>query len=476
LHPPVVVAPVLARPIDTTFVRIRPVRTVAVLRKPTDLVDRDDLGFVRTHLAYQSRGKPIYQLFRPVVILPPPRVKGGISITFVRRPYVTQFVTTRLFAPVVVNPFRPIARPLHVTLAPQRFGTPKSVLRKPTRVAPVLAPPVVVVLAPQTRGIPKSFLRRPVDLVDREDVGFVRVHLAYSLRGKPKSILRPPAVIDTRPQAFYLTTSLTYSSRGTPKSVLRFTAVVDSPQFDSTLLIHLAYQSRGAPKSFLKPPTVVTPATPYLRAVKTTFVRIRPVPTLHVVRRPVDLVDRDDLGFVRTHLAYSVSGKPMSFLRLPTVVFPFVARPTEITVVRRPTPKVVSHLVPPAVTVARKAQFEATVVFARIRPVAVHSRLKPPSVVGAGIVFRPVLTHLTYSSRGKPMFLLTPMGEGRQCFGTVTGFDFAPSVCGFDEGAVVTGSDFTDHVVTGSDSGATVTGTSAANGTVTGGDTKREGC
>jgi len=412
LQPPAVVAPVLARPIDTTFVRIRPVRTIAVVRKPTDLVDRDDLGSVRVHLAYSVRGKPIFQLFRPVVILPPPRVRGGTSISLVQPPRITQFVTARLFAPVVVNPFRPVARPPHVTLAPQRFGTPKSILRKPTRVAPVLAQPIAVSLAPQTRGTPKSVLRKPV-------------------------------VIDVRPQTYYLTTTLAYSVRGKPKSFLG---------------------------------------------------------------RPTDLVDQQDLGFVSVTLAYQSRGKTMSVLLPPTVVSAFLAAPINVTLVRRPTPSVVSRLIPPAVTAVPRAQHEAPIVFARIRPPRVHSllkppsvvaireniqtattfvtitpprvhsRLKPPTVVGAGIVFRPILTHLAYSSRGKPMWLLTPMGEGKQCYGTVTGFDFAPSVCGSDDGATVVGSTSSSMSVTGSDAGATATGTSAASGTVTGGDTKREGC
>jgi hypothetical protein len=206
------------------------------------------------------------------------------------------------------------------------------------------------------------------------------------------------------------------------------------------------------------------------------LVRITPAAVHSVLRKPVDLVDREDVGFVRVHLAYSVRGNPQSRLQPPTVVASVLASPVRVTLVRRPTPTVVSRLIPPAVPAVLKAEHGSLFAFARIRPVAVHSLLKPPTVVGAGIVFRPVFTHLAYSSRGKPMFLLGPMGEGQQCFGAVTGFDFAPSACGFDEAAVVTGSDSTSHVVTGSDFGATVTGTSAAGGTVTGGDTKREGC
>jgi hypothetical protein len=126
--------------------------------------------------------------------------------------------------------------------------------------------------------------------------------------------------------------------------------------------------------------------------------------------------------------------------------------------------------------VALAENVATTTTFARIRPTAVFSHLKPPTVVGAGIVFRPVLTHLAYSSRGIPKSLLQPPAGVRQCWGTVVGFDFAPSVCGSDEGAVVTGTTSANQAVSGSDSGATVTGTSAASGTVSGGDTKREGC
>ena len=474
LQPPAVVAPVLARPIDTTFVRIRPVRTIAVVRKPTDLVDRDDLGSVRVHLAYSVRGKPIFQLFRPVVILPPPRVRGGTSISLVQPPRITQFVTARLFAPVVVNPFRPVARPPHVTLAPQRFGTPKSILRKPTRVAPVLAQPIAVSLAPQTRGTPKSVLRKPV-------------------------------VIDVRPQTYYLTTTLAYSVRGKPKSFLgRPTDLVDQQDL-GFVATSLAYQSRRPGRVRLEPPAVIdlSPQTKYLAVTLTYSLRGKAKPFLG---KPTDLVDKQDLGFVSVTLAYQSRGKTMSVLLPPTVVSAFLAAPINVTLVRRPTPSVVSRLIPPAVTAVPRAQHEAPIVFARIRPPRVHSllkpptvvalreniptattlvrirpaavfsHLKPPTVVGGSVVFRPILTHLAYSSRGIPKSLLLPPASVRQCFGTVTGFDFAPSVCGFDEAAVVTGSDSTDHVVSGFDSGATVTGTSASGGTVTGGDTKREGC
>jgi hypothetical protein len=227
------------------------------------------------------------------------------------------------------------------------------------------------------------------------------------------------------------------------------------------------------PKSVLRKPTVVQAFR--IPVVLVHLVRIRPVAVHVLLGKPTDLVDQQDVGFVRVHLAPSRFPKPMSRLSPPTVVFTGLAVGPRVTLTRIVHPPVRSLLKPPTVvSIPENIPAETTLV--RIRPVAVHSRLKPPSVVGAGIVFRPILTHLTYSSRGKPMFLLTPMGEGQQCFGTVTGFDFAPSVCGYDDAAVVTGSDSTSHVVTGSDFGATVTGTSAAGGTVTGGDTKREGC
>jgi hypothetical protein len=683
LRPPAVVAPVLARPTDVTFapqkrgvpksrlsltaivdlrpqtyyvattlVRIRPVRTIARLFPPTDVSDNADLGFVAVTLAPQKRGTPKPILRKPVVIDLRPQA-FVVSVTFAPsfrgkpKPFLGKptdlvdrqdlgFVAvtlayslrgkpkSRLIPPAVVAPV--LARPIEVRLAPSSHGVPKSRLEPPTVVFPFIARATDVTLV-RIRPVPTLHgLRRPVDLVDRDDVGFVRVHLAYSLRGKPKSVLRPPVVIDLRPQTYYLFTSLAPSRFPKPKSVLRFTKITATPQFDSTVLVHLAYQSRGKPKSKLRAPAVVgagiyfrpvqvelsyssrrrgkavlrkpTVVAPVLAkpvdvtlayqsrgkpksklrppvvvqafripVVQVRLVRIRPVavhsrlkpptdlvdqqdlgfvsvtlaasrfpkpksvlrkPTVvqafripvvlvHLVRirpvavhvllgKPTDLVDTQDLGFVKVRLAPSRFPKPVSRLSPPTVVFPFTARPTDITLVRivppavhslvrKPTdlvdaqdlgrvrvtvvrirPVPVRSLLKPPTEVVQPENIPTATTFVTITPPRVHSRLKPPTVVGASIVFRPVLTHLTYSSRGKTMFLLTPMGEGQVCFGTVTGFDFAPSVCGYDEGAVVTGSDSTSHVVTGSDFGATVTGTSAAGGTVTGGDTKREGC
>jgi hypothetical protein len=298
------------------------------------------------------------------------------------------------------------------------------------------------------------------------------ITLAYSVRGKPKSRLFPPAVV--------------------------------APVLARPVNVTLVPSRLPVPMSVLRQPTVVQAFR--IPVVQVHLVRIRPVAVHVLLGKPTDLVDRQDLGFVKVHLAPSRFPKPMSRLSPPTVVFTGPTAPITVSLVRRPTPTVVSRLLPPAVTAVPRAQHEAPIVFARIRPPRVHSllkppsvvaireniqtattfvtitpprvhsRLKPPTVVGAGIVFRPILTHLAYSSRGKPMWLLTPMGEGKQCYGTVTGFDFAPSVCGSDDGATVVGSTSSSMSVTGSDAGATATGTSAASGTVTGGDTKREGC
>lgn len=478
--------------IETKLVRIRPVRTIARLEPPTDLVDRQDLGAVAITLAPSFRGKPKSRLlpvppaFRPVGVvavtlayslrgtpkseLRPPvvidltpqvyyvattlaRIRpvpvrsvlreptdlsdaqdlGFVAVTLVRiRPVPTRSIVRQ---PVVID-LRPQTYFVAVTLAPQKRGVPKSRLVPPTVTAAVvaLAYPIAVTLAPSFRGKPESILRRPVDLVDRDDLGYVRVRLAYQSRRPGRVELRGPVVIDLRPQTYFVSVTLVRirpvrttvrlepptdlidrqdlgrvrvtlapQKRGTPKSRLEPPTLIDlSPQV-YYLTVELAPSFRGVPKSRLEPPTDLVDAQD-LGSVAVTLVRIRPVPTQHVLRRPTDLVDRDDLGFIRVHLAYQTRGKPKSILRKPTVID---LRPQtyyiSLTLApsRFPRPKSILRPDSKFAPVPKAERVLSVNLTYSVRGIP-RSKLRPPAVVGAGRYFRGILVRLAPSRFPKP--------------------------------------------------------------------------
>jgi hypothetical protein len=497
LSPPAVVAPVLARPIDVTLVRIRPRRTLALLRRPTDLVDRDDLGFVRVHLAYSRRGKAKPHLSPPAVVAPV--LARPIEVTLARiRPPRTLAILRR---PVDLVDREDVGL-LRTHLAYSRRGTPKSILRAPTVVGPVLArpidvlltrirppavhsilrPPVVVftavelsgpeiTLAPSSRGIAKSFLRPDSKFAPQPAPVYpVSVTLAYSLRGKAKPFLRPPVVIkEARVYLRAIDVTLAPQSRGKAKSFLRPPVVVRYFQARPTA-VHLAYSRRGKAKPRL--PLVIYGARVYAPISVTLAPSRFPKPKSRLSAPTV--VTRLVARPTAVHLAPSSRGKAKPFLR--TVVYPArVYAPISVTLAPSRFPRPKSKLQPPAVVqVTYEAPFSST--FVRIRPPAVHSRLAPPAVVGDGVYFRGILTHLAYSLRGKTMHRLTQTQiEVVECYGTVCGFDFAAEVCGDDESATV-GGITTAATTSGSTRGSTVGGATSSGGSVTGGDSKREGC
>jgi hypothetical protein len=407
-----------------------------ILGTPTDLVDTQDLGFVAVTLAYSSRGKPKSRLIPPTVV-----------------------------APVLANP-------TVVQLAASFRGTPKSRLEPPTVVFPFFARPTDITLV-RIRPVPTlHVVRRPVDLVDRDDLGFIGVHLAYQSRGKPKSILRSPTVIDLRPQTYYVSLTLAPSRFPKPKSILRpDSKFAPQPQADYTILVKLAPQTRGTPKSKLRPPAVVG-AGIFFREILVRLAPSRfPKPKSRLLPVPAAF---QPVGFVTVTLAPSRFPRPLSVLRKPVVVQEFRIPVVRVHLAPSRFPKPISRLKPPTVVsefVARPTR----VVLAPQRRGIPRSFLKPPTVVGAGRAFYgPQITLVRIRPVRTIHFFQTGV-VAAICYGTVVGFDFAPEVCGSDEGAIVTGSD-SGATVSGSDSGATVTGATAAGGSVTGGDTKREGC
>jgi hypothetical protein len=411
----------------------RPAPVHSFLRRPTDLVDAADLGYLRTHLAYSRRGKPRSRLFPPVVVAPvlarPIRVKlarirpaavhsilrkptdlvdaadlGRVKITLVRiRPPRTMAVLTK---PVVIlQSYGPLGGIL-TQLAPQRRGTPKSRLFPPTTL--IITYPAVqpssINLAYSRRGVAKSKL--PTVVYPGRVYRAIKGSLTPPRATNPHTIshLQPPAVVNQPVVLYPISVTLAYSRRGAPKSRLLVVPAAFRPV--GFIAVHLAYSRRGVPKSRLEPPTVVFPFI--ARPTVVELVRIKPPPVHSILRRPIDVVDQQDLGYLRTHLAYSRRGVPKSRLEPPTVVFPFFARPTQITLARILPPPVHSILRKPTDIVD-----QADVGYLRVH-LAYSLRGAPKSILHPPVppeTFRGIQVHLAPSFRGKPksFFVKTPI-------------------------------------------------------------------
>jgi len=233
--------------------------------------------------------------------------------------------------------------------------------------------------------------------------------------------------------------------------------------------------------------------------------RITPPPVHSILQRPTDLVDAQDLGFLRTHLAYQSRGVARSNLELVVYpgrvyepvatkltysrrgkaisfrIFPALLSPTfgGVMVVLAPQSRgrTISLLKPPAVVESsRTVAVALTVSLSRIRPVTTQYRLLPPAVVTPLVVYPPISVTLTKIRPVETRWQLGAPEALQPCYGIVCGEDSSPVVCGDDSSAVVTGSDQAGAKVSGADDGAKVTGATAPGGTVTGGDERREGC
>lgn len=454
--------------ISVSLARIKHPPVQHVLRPPTDLVDQADLGYVRVHLAYSLRGKPKSHLGPPTDTVGT-EDQGQIQVTFAPSHRLSRKADYRLGPPTVID-LRPQTYFITTWLAYSLRGKPKSFLRPESKFAPVPQADytILVHLAYQTRGRPKSILRPPTVIDVRPQTKYLRVYLA---RIKP----RPTIVRLRKPTAVFqfvtapISITLAPSSRGKPKSRLTPPVVV-KVFIGRPTEITLAPQRRGKTKSKLLgviyaarvyAPVAVTLAPSRLPKPKSKLLGIiyaaklyAPVTTWlaysrrgkpkSFLRRPTDLVDRDDLGTIKITLAPSRYPRPMSRLSPPTVVGRFQARPPVVWMApsSRGVPK--SALREPTVIDTSPQVYRAKVTLVRIRPVPTRH----------------------FFQRGQVAAI---------CYGTVVGFDFAAEVCGDDYATLVSGIE-SASTVTGSDSGATVTGASAASGSVSGGDEKTEGC
>ncbi len=306
----------------------------------------------------------------------------------------------------------------------------------PTVVARVVYAPVSEHLAYSRRGVAKSSLRRVV--YGARVYAPISVTIAPSRLPQTTSRLAPPTVVA---KVIYAPVSqhLTYSRRGIPKSSLR--QIIYGARVYAPISVTLAPSTRGLAKSLLHGVVI---ESVFIRPISVTLVQITPPRTIARLVPP-EVVSPFVIPTITVWLAPAIKTQTIS--RLPLNLGgtpPF--RPIKVTL-------------------------------ARITPPPTRPVLFPPAVIGAGIYFRGILTHLAYSVRGKPIHRLTETDIViTQCYGIVCGTDSAAQVVGSDSGPLVTGSDTANATVKGSDSSATVTGSDEADGNVKGSDERREGC
>jgi hypothetical protein len=364
----------------------------------------------------------------------------GIYLTRERRP-VTK---SALRAPAVVTPavvqvfFGP-----SVTLAPSTRPKAQSQLLPPAviggaRVNPGLRiklvfgqtrrgvanlfPPAVVTaavteaffgppptFAPQRRGRATYDLAAPIVLDSGGALGWLAVSLAPQRRGITKSILRPPAVVTAAVVQVYYGPEVTLVRRRTPRTT-RFLRPPVIPPLARPLEVALAPQRRGAPHSVLAPPRVVFLAVE-IYGPETTLVRIKPVPTISVLRAPVVVAVVAYYG-PQVNLTYSRRLVAKSVLRPPAVVGAGRVNPAlriKLTFGRRGVTR--SFLRPPvAPVVAVVVYFGPQVTLTRIRPRRTLALLQPPAVISPDVAFDGPGILLTRSFRGRPRsFLRKPV-------------------------------------------------------------------
>jgi hypothetical protein len=444
LRAPVVVTPIAAEVFYGPDVRLtysrRPV-TKSALRAPAVIgAGRVNPG-LRVKLTFGQRGVAKSQLFPPAV-QPVVAVAAigqlQVNLTYSRRGRPV-YGLGRASRVVVEGPQGGVL----ISLAPQRRGRPKSILRKPTVVTPV----VVVYSGPSTtltysrRGRPKSILRPPrVVAAAPVRAEVLPPWLTYSRRGRPTSFLSPP----TRVFPFFARrTDITLAPqrRGRPKSILRGPQVVRLAVEIYGPETWLSYSRRGRPQYRLEPPAVVGKAP--FRGIKTWLTRIKPRPTVALLKPPT-VVRVPIAGQLQVHLTYSRRGRPVYFT-------------TPFTPGKAPFRPIQVHLT-------------------RITPRPTVSLIKPPAVVGAGIAFfGPSVTLVRITPPPVISFLKLTLVAFRRPGGDVCGFDIAGSfVCYLEvPGSQVSGSQRAGAQVSGSSRpGSIVTGSENAGSSVSGSDRK----
>lgn len=380
-------------------------------------------------LAPQKRGRPLSTLSPPATV--------GASITYhgpgVR--LVTPLTTRRpvrhvLSPPVVVGVLYAFHGPGVRLAGPVDTRQPvRHRLSAPTVVAPpVVYAAVTVTLAASTRGVPQARLSPPAAVAGGMAFHGPRVRLVspVNARAAVQHRLAPPSLV--RLIVFApITVTLAASSRGTAKPTLSAPALIGGGHAFHGPRVLLApstdITTRRRPDSRLRPPAAVQPLTLLFFGPDVTRAPSSRGKPAHRLAPPTIVGAGVTFKPVSTHLAPSFRGRPQPILSPPTVVGSAPFRGLDITTVRIRPARTVAILHAPAVV--RQPPFRpADITLARIRPAAVHPRLRaaltppptqaqstltvtiapsrrptrfyrlrPPTRIGAGIVFRPIQTH-----------------------------------------------------------------------------------
>lgn len=350
---------------------------------------------------------------------------------------------------------------IDITLARIRPPQTRSRLRPPITLQVFSGPRVY--LTRHSRGAPKSKLRPPTVVTQPTEVFFgPKVKLSgrvqiEMVRRAPHSKLRPGIVepslrapdrrltiltrlVRIRPAPVHSKIGVGISERRLqqPDRRLRILTVLSRirpPQTRSKLPLSLFRRpvetKVRVTLARIRPPTVHSRLTKPLLArppffgPETTLVRIRPAQTrsklrLVIFRRPVETK-------IHVWLAPSSRGRPKSRLRPPVVVHGFIARPILVSL-------------------------------QRIRPPAIRSRLRPPTVIGAAVTFFGPVVHLVrITPPGIRSFLTHVFAPFIRKHGDVCGTDSATQkVTGTSSApSKISGTDSAVDAVCGTDQEAT---------------------
>ena len=487
-----------------TLTKARPRPTITKLRPPT-VVEQRVYGGPAVTLAYSRRGQTIGRVFPPETVdVTPQTFYVNASLAYSRRGRARSRLAPVVFAapPVVVYYGPTVTR----ARTPLRYLLARTHLLAPATIIEVAAlGEIGVQLARIRPPATRSRLRPPVAVTPAAVTYRLHVTLAPQRRARTRWLLRKPAVVDLRPQTYYLSVTLVRNKPQRTLAVLVPPVTTEAlPRAERKIRVVLTYSRRGRPKSALRKPTVIDlrPQTRFLRVKLAYSRRGRPrsrlfLPTV-VLQRP--------FRPLLVHLTYSVRKPGRAVLRKPTRVQQFVARPIQIATVRIRRPKFTSRLLPPAVvrvpenrrtrvtlvrnqpkptvtllgapTVVAYAPVETTVAATLAYPLRgrPRSRLAVPAIIGAGIYFRPIQTHLVRITHPPVLYLLLPPAVVNTFIppaGDVCGFDVAASfVCGDDDASVnIQGGDGAGSSAQGSDTtGSRITGGDNAVGEVCGTD------
>jgi hypothetical protein len=360
----------------------------------------------------QNRRAAHSRLFAPTVVTQPVVEAFYGPDVRLTQPRRTGPFRSALRPPAVVHGARvnPGLR-IKLTFGQRRPG--RVLLRPPTVVTPeavFIAEPVRATLAPSTRPKTQSQLLPPAVIgAGRVNPG-LRIKLTFGSRGQAKSRLSPPAVVTAAVTDVFSGPPPTFAPqrRGRATYDLAAPIVIDSGAALGWLATSLAPQRRGQAKPFLGEPVVAPALVVVYYGPELTLVRRRTPPTTAFLRPPTILQTNVPTAVT---LAPQRRGAPHSVLLPPRVVFLAVEiyGPEQSLARIRPVPTV-SVLRPPVVVTAVMAEvfYGPQVNLTYSRRLVARSVLRPPVVIGAGRVNPGLRVKLTFGRRGVAKSRLFP--------------------------------------------------------------------